>query len=236
MYDPIETDVSYEYMLKLRESLKNLRFAIIGGWGVFLHVKKEYQRAFGKEYLRSRDIDIFVDYKEESNFLKIIKCLGFIESAYKFRYELVYDREEKKIISPEQAKKRFIFNLIYIFLDVFSNKETKTLGSWFIPDLEKAQIEKIEEFPVLNIDSLLQLKTASFFEREKLDKELKDACDIYSLLFYSNAKFKIDRELKKSIERIVARTDICDFIAENVLRDSLKAGIVKALLLDLVKF
>ena len=99
MYDPIETDVSYDYMLKLKESLKSLRFAIIGGWGVFLHVKKEYRGAFGKEYLRSRDIDIFIDSKEEINFLKNIKSLGFIESAYKFRYELVYDREEKKIIS-----------------------------------------------------------------------------------------------------------------------------------------
>jgi len=179
--------------------LKNLRFAIIGGWGVFLRVKKEYQRAFGKEYLRSRDIDIFVDSKEEINFLKNIKSLGFIESTYKFRYKLVYDREEKKIITSEQAKKRFIFNLIYIFLDVFSNKETKIAGSWVISDLGKAQIEKIEEFPVLDVNSLLQLKTASFFEREKLDKELKDACDIFALLFYSEKKFKSNLMVKKAL-------------------------------------
>src|SRR3989344_2625674 len=235
MYDPIETDVSYDYMLKLKESLKSLRFAIIGGWGVFLHVKKEYRGAFGKEYLRSRDIDIFIDSKEEINFLKNIKSLGFIESAYKFRYELVYDREEKKIITPEQAKKKFIFNLIYIFLDVFSNKETKTLGSWFIPDLEKAQIEKIEEFPVLNIDSLLQLKTASFFEREKLDKELKDACDIFALLFYSEKKFSSNLMVRKVIEKIITRDDLQEYIAENVLGDISKTGLVVGMLKGLRK-
>src|SRR3989344_354477 len=235
MYDPIETDVSYEYMLKLKESLKNLRFAIIGGWGVFLHVKKEYQRAFGKEYLRSRDIDIFVDSKEEINFLKNIKSLGFIESTYKFRYKLVYDREEKKIITSEQAKKRFIFNLIYIFLDVFSNKETKIAGSWVISDLGKAQIEKIEEFPVLDVNSLLQLKTASFFEREKLDKELKDACDIFALLFYSEKKFSSNLIVRKAIEKIISRYDLQEYIAENVLGDISKASLVVGMLRSLKK-
>ena len=235
MYDPIETDISYDYTLKLKKSLKSLRFAIIGGWGVFLYVKKEYQRAFGKEYLRSRDIDIFIDFKEEINFLKIIKSLGFIEGAYKFRYELIYDREEKKIITPEQAKKRFVFNLIYIFLDVFSNKETKTVGSWVISDLNKAHIEKIEEFPVIDINSLLQLKTASFFEREKLDKELKDACDIFALLFYSEKKFKSNLLVKKAIEKIIERYDLQEYIAENVLGDISKTSLVVGMLKSLEK-
>ena len=144
MYDPIETDISYEYLLKLVEKAADLRFAIIGGWGIFLHIKKEYTAAFGREYLKSRDIDVFIDARGEMGFLKIIKELGFKESSYNFRYELIYDREEKKIISSEKAKKKQVFNLIYIFLDVFSNKKTKKLGSWIFPNLRNITIEKIE--------------------------------------------------------------------------------------------
>lgn len=235
MYDPIETDMSQKYLLKLKEKVESLRFAIIGGWGVFLHVKNEYQRAFGKEYLKSRDIDVFIDAKDEKDFLSIIKELGFRESAYYFRYELIYDREEKKIVSSEEAKKRHIFNLIYIFLDVFSNKKTEKLGSWVIPELEKAKIEKIESCPVLDIDSLLNLKIISFFEREKLDKELKDACDIYALLLYSEKKFKLNLNIKKAIGKIISRDDLQSYIAENVLGDSSKASLVVSILRKLLE-
>ncbi len=235
MYDPVETDISQEYLLKLNEKLMGLRFAIIGGWGVFLHVKNEYQRAFGKEYLKSRDIDVFIDAKYEKDFLGIIKSLGFRESAYYFRYELIYDREEKKIVSSEEAKKRHIFNLIYIFLDVFSNKKTEKLGSWFIADLQRVEIEKIDSYPVLDIDSLLNLKITSFFEREKLDKELKDACDIHALLFYSGKKFKLNVKIKKAIEKIISRADLQNYIAENVLGDSSKAGLVVSVLKKLLE-
>jgi len=221
--------------LKLNERLTGLRFAIIGGWGVFLHVKKEYQKAFGKEYLKSRDIDVFIDAKDEKSFLKIIKDLGFKESAYYFRYELIYDREEKKIVSSEEAKKRHVFNLIYVFLDVFSNRKTEKLGSWVLPELEKAEIEKIDNCPVLDIDSLLSLKITSFFEREKLDKELKDACDIYALFFYSGNKFKLNLKLKKSIEKIISRDDLQNYIAENVLGDSSKASLVVSILRKLLE-
>ncbi len=230
MYDPIETSISYEYLINLNESVKQLRFAVIGGWAVFLQVKSEYQRAFGKEYLKSRDIDVFIDSRDEKDFLKIIKELGFKESSYDFRYELIYDREEKKIISSEKAKSKHIFDLAYIFLDVFSNKRTKDVGSWVLPGLAKVKIINIEGFPVLDVSSLLDLKTNSFFEREKLDKELKDACDIYALLSYSKTKFRGNLLVKKAAEKIISRPDLQEYIAEQVLGDILKASLVVGML------
>ncbi|MEK6876787.1 MAG: hypothetical protein AABX63_05200 [Nanoarchaeota archaeon] len=234
MYDSAETDISYEYLLKLKDKAKSLRWAVIGGWGVFLQAKKEYQKAFGKEYIKSRDIDVFIDAKYEDAFLKIIKDLGFKESSYKFRYELVYDRDDKKIISSEKAKERHIFNLIYIFLDVFSNKKAKKLGSWVFPDLDKAEIENIEGFPVLGIKPLIDLKIVSFFGREKLDKELKDACDIYALLIYSGKKAALSLNAKKAIDKIISRPDLQDYIAEQVLGDSLKSSLVGVVLRRLI--
>jgi len=234
MYDPIETDISHEYLLKLNKKTAGLRFAIIGGWSVFLQVEKEYLKAFGKEYLKSRDIDIFIDAKDEEDFLKIIKDMGFKPSSYYFRYELIYDREEKRIISSEKAKSRHIFNLVYIFLDVFSNKKTKKLGSWVFSSLEKVKIEEIDGYPVLDVNSLLDMKIVSFFEREKLDKELKDACDIYALLFYSGKKFRSGLMVKKTAEKIISRPDLQEYIAEQVLGDSLKASLVNRMLRTLV--
>ena len=234
MYDSAETDISYEYLLKLKDKAKSLRWAVIGGWGVFLQAKKEYQKAFGKEYLKSRDIDVFIDAEYEDAFLKIIKDLGFKESSYKFRYELVYDREEKKIISSERTKEKHIFNLIYVFLDVFSDKKAKKLGSWVFPDLGKAEIENIEGFPVLDIKPLIDLKIVSFFEREKLDKELKDACDIYALLIYSGKKTELTLNVKKAIDKIISRPDLQDYIAEHVLGDSLKSSLVVVVLRRLI--
>jgi len=226
MYDPIETDASYDYLLKLSQRVSGLRYAIMGGWGVYFQVGKEYRKAFGREYLKSRDIDVFVEASDELAFLAIIKELGFVESAYNFRYELVYDREEKKIISSKSAKSKPIYDLVYIFLDVFSNRKTSKLGSWVLPDLKEAKIVEIEKIPILDINLLLRLKAVSFFEREKLDKELKDACDIYALLLYSNTKVLPNVLLKKTIEKILNRPDLQEYIAEQVLGDVFKASLV----------
>ena len=234
MYDELETDLSFEYLKKIIEESKEFKIGVIGGWAVYFYINNNYRKAFGIDYLKSRDIDLYINSAYALKFKNVIDKLGFKKSSYYFRYELIYDREIKKIVSGEAAKKKPVYNLVYVFLDLFTNKKGD-LNAWEFKELDKTKINILDGYPLIDINTLLKLKVLSFFEREKLDKELKDACDIYSLLFYSNAKFKIDRELKKSIERIVARTDICDFIAENVLRDSLKAGVVKALLLDLVK-
>src|SRR3989344_3120296 len=227
MYDPLETDISYEYLIKLKDKATGLRFGIIGGWGVFFHVNEEYKRAFGRDYLKSRDIDVFIGSNDEEKFDKVIADMEFKPSSYNFRYELIYDRTEKVIIPLEKAKKKHIFDLIYVFLDVFSDKKTKTVGSWVFPHLSKAKIENISNCPVLDINALIDLKATSFFEREKLDKELKDACDIYALLFYSAYKIKPNIVIKKAIEKLVSRLDLQEYIAENVLGDSLKVGLVK---------
>lgn len=226
MYDPVETELSYSYLSKLQEGCKKLRWALLGGWAVYLQVQDNYQRAFGKEYLRSRDIDFYIDAADQVKLAEVIQKLRFVPSAYHFRYELIYEREEKKIISTEEAKQKSIFNLIYLFLDVFSDKETKAVGSWVFPELKAAELEFIRETPVLSVSSLLNLKINAFFQREKSDKELKDACDIYALLFYSNKKPELTASLHQAIKKILFRIEVQKFIAEQVLGDSLKTDLV----------
>lgn len=227
MYDAKETDLSFEYSQKIFELSKNIRLALLGGWAVYFYVNEEYKKAFGTDYLKSRDIDLFIDQKQEKEFNDVLKRLNFQKSAYTFRYELIYDRTKKEIISADKSKKVPIFNLVFIFLDLFSNNKTKIIGSWSMKELEEAKIISKQNIPMLGINTLLSLKCNSFFEREKLDKEYKDACDIYSLLFYSGQKFKLTKNVAEACKKILQRDDLQEFIADNVLRDSLKRSLVR---------
>lgn len=234
MYDPLETEISFEYLKRLVEKCKNkkIRFAILGGWAIFFYVNEEYRRAFGVDYIKSRDIDIFVDAKDENKFDSVIKKLKFEKGEYYFRYKLVYDRENKKLLSIEEAKKKPLYNLINIFLDVFSNTKTKIIGSWVLDVFKKIKVKEVDSISVIDLNSLLKSKCISFFEREKLDKEFKDACDLYVLLVYVKG-FELSEDIKKAVKKIIDREDLCEFIAENVLRDSLKSSIVKISLRNL---
>jgi hypothetical protein len=236
VYDPAETNTSFEYLSKIVDECKKakIKCAIIGGWGTFFHVNENYRMAFGTDYLKSRDIDIFVDFRDQKKFANLIKRLNFEKSGYFFRYELAYDREGKKPLTKEDAKKRPVYELIFIFLDVFSNAKTTSIGSWWFKELKRVRIQNIGGIPVADVRTLLRLKCMSFFEREKFDKEFKDACDIYALVVYGK-KTKLGKIEKEAIRRIVSRNDLCEFIAEHVLKDPLKGSVVRMTLETIVK-
>lgn len=206
---------------------RKVRVAIIGGWATFFHVNRNYNRAFGKDYMGSRDIDIFVDAAHEKAFSEIIRDLGFEASGLRFRYEKIYDRESNAFIKNSQIRE--LFNIIYIFLDVFSNAETKIIGSWFdLEPLKKIEVEVIDNVEVADITTLVQMKCIAIFARDKADKENKDACDLFSLLFYSGKKIQPTTYLKMAVEKIMGRDDLLYMIAEHVFLDPAKQGLVSA--------
>ena len=230
MYDILETDLSFEYLNKISQIKNTL---IIGGWAVYFYVNENYRKAFGLDYLKSRDIDLYVNSKYLSDFIKEIKKLGFNPSSYFFRYELIYSRIKNNVVTEKDEKKQPIYNLVYIFLDLFTNKKSEK--AWGMNIFNKTKVLNIERINTIDINNLLELKCISFFEREKLDKEFKDACDIYALLIYSGKKFKISKIIRHSIEKIIKRRDLSEFIAENVLRDVTKVNIIISTLKNLLK-
>jgi len=243
MYDILETDLSFEYLKKISR-IKNT--ILIGGWATYFYVNENYRKAFGLEYIKSRDIDIFIKSIYLSKFIKEIKKLGFTPSPYFFRYELIYNRNKNKIVTEKEARKQPIYDLVYVFLDLFTDQKSE--NAWYLDIFKKTKIFKIEKagsfdsgvfdvnkYIVCDINTLLELKCVSFFEREKLDKEFKDACDIYALLIYSEKIFKVTKNIKNSIEKIIKRRDLSEFIAENVLRDVTKVNIVISNLAKIIK-
>ena len=57
MYQEFETRTSYNYLQKVISVLQE-PVCILGGWAVFLQVNKNFQKAQGRPYLGSRDIDL----------------------------------------------------------------------------------------------------------------------------------------------------------------------------------
>jgi len=57
VYPEFETRTSYKYLQKVISALEE-PICIIGGWAVFFHVNKSFQKAQGRPYLGSRDIDL----------------------------------------------------------------------------------------------------------------------------------------------------------------------------------
>lgn len=233
MYDPLETDISREQLNRLisESKARKCSVALLGGWAAYFFINDTYRRAFGRDYMGSRDIDLFIDPRDGEEFAKLITELGFLPNGMFFRYERIYDREKKQFITPDESKKTPIFNIIYIFLDLFSSKDIPKPVTW--SDLQSlanfdvdTDIVLLQNTPIVKMDILLDLKCTAIFARDKADKENKDACDLYSLLIYGNHPYQMTELLKKTIQKILSRNDLVHTIAEHVLLDASKQSIV----------
>ncbi len=233
MYDPLETDLSREELTAIFKESAGIPICLIGGWASYFYVNETYKRAFGKDYMGSRDIDIFFDPKKEKEFSKAVHKRGFTKNGLRFRYEKIYDRESKTFVTPEEAKRKPLYDLIYIFLDLFSNEKTELLESWWdLEPLKRTSYFQIHEFFVADIDTLIASKCTAIFARDKADKENKDACDLYALVVYSDKHIKPTILLQKAIEKILHRSDLLYTIAEHVLLDPSRQSIVEVTLRD----
>lgn len=230
MYDPLETEISGHELIRLLTACENrgIPACVIGGWAAYYYVNEEYRKAFGKDYMGSRDIDLFFDPSKEEEFAKAVEELGFEKNGLRFRYEKIYNREQKKFVKSNDAKSEGIYNLIYIFLDVFSNKETTKIQSWHdLAPLESVKFYRAGEVNLADIDTLIALKSHAIFARDKADKENKDACDLYALLNYSKRKIAAQELLIKAIDKILQRPDLMYMVSLHVLLDPARQSIVE---------
>jgi hypothetical protein len=245
IYDPLETEASRKILLELLDEFKlNKSFGLVGGWAVHSLISEDFLRATGREFLRSRDIDVFIDCRGDfpREFTRVVKKIGFAPGEYRFRYTLTLDRDSMIKLSEREAKRKQTFELIYVFLDVLGNAESNAIGVW--PNEIVGKIIDEKAMKLLAIDGkrvfvpredlLLLLKIDSFLQRETKEKRMKDACDIYGLLFYSRTKildalkkdsWKVERA-ERGIEAMLGE-EILEFIASELFGDRLKSGLVR---------
>jgi len=235
MYDPVETDISKKFLMDILAEVESGNFGLVGGWAVYLYVNENFTRATGKEYLKSRDIDVFVKCEDDflKKFKKIIFSMGFVPSGYDFRYQLIIDRNTLKPISENESKRKPVFELIYVFLDVFGDRKNDILPLWENGNVKKFIKEKAFNSREINgkainlpkQEHLLAMKCESFLQRDNKEKRMKDACDIYALLFYSDIE-KIPEFVKNIKEKLLSE-DVLEFVAQELFGDMYKSGLVK---------
>ncbi|MGC8816319.1 MAG: hypothetical protein ACP5PX_00655 [Candidatus Hadarchaeum sp.] len=245
MYDPMETWASKKILLELLGELgPTPKFGPVGGWAVHFTINENFVRATGRDFLGSRDIDVFLDCRGNFplQFARAIRKIGFIPGEYRFRYTLILERDSMRKLSEDEAGRKHSFELIYVFLDVLGNGESDAVGVWpneIVAKMIKRKatrpmtIEGLKVF-VPEEDFLLLLKLDSFLKRETKEKRMKDACDIYGLLFYSSAK--ILELLKKEAWKVelasrgiegLLEEETSEFIAETLFGSGLKSGLVR---------
>ncbi|MEW6221861.1 MAG: hypothetical protein AB1476_00860 [Candidatus Hadarchaeota archaeon] len=244
IYDPLETEASKKILLELIDELQpSESFGLVGGWAVHSLVGEEFLKATGREFPMSRDIDVFIDCEGSfpREFARAIGKVGFTPREYKFRYTLILDRNSMDKLSEREARGRQAFELIYVYLDVLGNKESSKLGVWpneIVGRIIGEKATKVitiggRQVPVPRGDLLLLLKTEAFLQRETREKKMKDACDIYGLLFYSSTRIKLSRGEPWKVELLrrgvggMLEEEILDFIAAELFGDRLKSGLVK---------
>ena len=154
-------DLITEKSFKILQDLKReFDFILIGGWAIFLYTKA----------LKSKDIDIIVDYDELEKFKK--------------EFDIVKNERLKKY----EAKVEQID--IDVYLPHYSN-----IG---LPVEEiKKYTQSIEGFNVPIPEVLLILKTYTFFQRKNTTKGRKDLIDIFSLLSKEIINWQEYKELIK---------------------------------------
>src|SRR3989344_5257525 len=89
MYAEFETRTSYKYLQNVIRVLEE-PICILGGWAVFLHVNKNFQKAQGRPYLGSRDIDLgfHLDKNATPEQMKnstLAKSLDILQNTLKFK-------------------------------------------------------------------------------------------------------------------------------------------------------
>jgi hypothetical protein len=141
-YHDLITEKSFKVLQNLK---KKFDFILIGGWAIYF-----YTRA-----LKSKDIDIIVDYDELEKFKREFDV---------FKNE----RLKKYEIKIEEID-------IYIYLPYFSDLK-------FPLEKIKDHIQSIEGFKVPIPEILLILKVATYLERRGTTKGEKDFLDIFTLI------------------------------------------------------
>ena len=149
-YQNFITDKSFEILKRLK---KDFDFVLIGGWAVYFYTQA----------LKSKDIDLIVDYSQLDKFKKIFDLR---KNERLKKYEIKLEEVDIDIYLPYYS---------YLGLPV--------------EEISKFTIVK-EGFKLPKKEILLLTKLYAFSQRKESIKGEKDKIDIFSLLFLPNFDFE----------------------------------------------
>ena len=213
LYEKVESESAFGALNHIVTRLPE-PFLLLGGWAVYVTVNDSYQDEHGSQYLGSRDIDVCfhidpnVDESElrDSTFAKaiaIIQEIGYLPHG-SCRYCKMMRRENRKTVTECDARKIPIHELFYLYVDMMVDNihpmQKKVFGFNVLDEPTLGRVFDEGTGVLINFDGLeilipppyilLATKLRSIPHRTKDDKLVKDACDIYSILWHSPASYK----------------------------------------------
>lgn len=216
MYKEFEIRTSYNYLKEVIKSL-NEPICILGGWAVFFHINDKFEKAQGRPYLGSRDIDLGFNVSgdlRKSALSQSIKTLteklNFKPLSFRLVKEIHTETEEE--IMDKTVPAHFIFPMyVDLIVDSIPKDFRKVFGFNPIDEsLLKRMFEK-KEFIIMKefgkklllpkLELLLAMKISSIPNRDREHKKIKDICDIFALAWYSDIKVE-DVSLAKYVPEI----------------------------------
>jgi hypothetical protein len=201
-YKEFETRTSYRYLKEVIHSLKE-PICILGGWAVFFHVNRNFEKAQGRPYLGSRDIDLGFNISKDmtalSQTIKILtEKLKFKPLSFRLVKE-IHTKTEEEISDGALIPAHFIFPM---YVDLIVDSIPKDFKSIFHFDpidepllklaFDKKEYTLLKEFDkkllLPNPELLMAMKINSLPGRDKEHKRTKDICDLFTLAWYANLK------------------------------------------------
>ncbi len=239
MYLEFETRTSYKYLKQVISALEE-PICILGGWAVFLHVNKNFQKAQGRPYLGSRDIDLgfHLDKNATAEQMKntaLAKSLDILQNRLKFKPVSFRLLKEMHIETEEEIGEGKIIpsHLIFpMYVDVlvdniptkfkevfhFQPADEPLLGFAFEDEKYRKELKEFNKRLWLpKPELLLATKLSALKMRDKEHKKIKDLCDIFALLWYTEEKpqelgTKVTQFLSfKNITKIISTIDEADY-------------------------
>jgi hypothetical protein len=239
LYDTMETSNALEALMAVSGGLPK-PFVVIGGWGVYLTVIDSYRREHDVPYIGSRDIDVgfhidptvTMDMLKASPFSKaidVVRSVGYIPYG-SFRYCRMIRKGTGESLTEEEAKRVPLYDLFYLFIDLMVDRihpmHSEAFGAKAIDEPILARV--FDEALWVEVDMgkatvllppphvLLAMKLKAIPSRQKDDKVIKDACDIYALIWHSPVGYDavlkaVKREYPKECR--VGLTAITDDVA-----------------------
>jgi hypothetical protein len=125
LYQPTETKTSQKQLQTIFKQLKG-EACLLGGWAVYYLVNKNFEKATGRKYIGSRDIDLGFHINKEWNkeqlrnsefatTIKTIEEIGF--KSVSFRIVKDSNIDNGKELTPEESAKLPMYQIFQLFID-----------------------------------------------------------------------------------------------------------------------
>lgn len=248
LYEPNEIRTSEKQLDKIFKQLEEPT-CLLGGWAIYHTVNKNFEKANGRKYIGSRDIDIgfHIDkhWNEEqltkSEFITAIKTIenmGF--RSVSFRLIKEFNLDTGKELAPEESAKLPLYQIFQLYIDPvvdYIHPKIKSL-SGFVP-IDEPLLSLVFQDKIYTITTLfektvllpkpqvlLAMKLNSAPDRDKENKRIKDIADIYALLWHSDTTLsQLRNQLFSIYPREKAKKATLNFTKEDVNKVSTAIGI-----------